>query len=337
MKKTYLNYISTYFPSEILDNSLINELHPEWSVDKISEKTGIHVRHIAAKDELSSDMARKVAIKLFESQNIAREDIDYLILCTQSPDYFLPTTACVLQYSLGLSKQCGAFDFNLGCSGFVYGMGLAKGLIATGQARKILLITAETYSKFIHPDDKSNKTIFGDAASAILLSDKKIGMAGEILDFEYGTDGSGAEGLIVKNGGMKYRQQHGEDVFSEDVFVRNDDYLFMDGKAVFEFTVREIPPMINRLLEKHTLNIDDVALYIFHQANRFMLNNIRRRCLIPEDKFFIHMAHCGNTVSSTIPIALEEAYRQGRIKGGDKVALAGFGVGLSWAGNIMQF
>src|SRR6185312_12917425 len=162
MNKTYINAIEYYLPELILDNAAISESHQEWSIEKISAKTGIFERHIAGKDEFSSDMAVKAAEKLFKSQKIDRADVDFIILCTQSPDYFLPTTACILQERLNLSKNIGAFDFNLGCSGFIYGLGICKGLIETGQAKNILLITSEAYSKFIHKDDKSNKTLFGD-------------------------------------------------------------------------------------------------------------------------------------------------------------------------------
>ena len=162
--KSYIKAISYYLPQYELNNAVIEKDFPEWSIDKIAEKTGIDCRYIAATDETAGDMAVKAAEKLFKEHNIDKSTIDYLILCTQSPDYFLPTTACVIQEKLGLKTSIGAFDMNLGCSGFIYGLGLAKGLVFSGQAKNILFITAETYSKFIHPKDKSNKTIFGDAA-----------------------------------------------------------------------------------------------------------------------------------------------------------------------------
>ena len=339
MKKAYIKAIEYYLPEEVLNNEAINKAHPEWSIDQIATKTGIYERHIAGENEFSSDLAVKSAERLFESGAIDRKAIDFIILCTQTPDYFLPTTACILQERLQLRKNIGAFDFNLGCSGFVYGLGICKGLIATGQAENILLITAETYSKFIHPNDKSNKTLFGDGAAATLISADKTAseVAGEILDFVYSTDGSGSENLIVKNGGIRNRYQRAQTIEDENGFVRNDDYLFMDGKAIFNFTAFEVPNLIQKALAKNEVRMEEIELFILHQANRFMLETIRKRSAIPQEKFLIHVKNCGNTVSSTIPIALYEALKQKRIKSGDKVLLCGFGVGLSAAGVVICY
>ena len=348
MAQAYLSAIEYYLPAGILDNAAIQLQHPEWSVDKIAAKTGIAERHIAGKGEYSSDMAVCAAEQLFSDSGVDRETIDYLLLCTQSPDYFLPTTACIVQDRLHLGKTIGALDFNLGCSGFVYGLGLAKGLIASEQARQVLLITAETYSKFIHPDDKGNKTIFGDGAAAVLVSaggrdavtaGRTDGLAGEIGNFHYGTDGSGQGFLIVKNGGMRGRYAMGRDIMDEETggFLRNDDNLYMDGKAIFNFTAFSVPALIKEALQKNALSMEDIDLFVFHQANEFMLQTVRKRCGIPENKFYIHMRDCGNTVSSTIPIALKNAIADKAIRPGTKVLVAGFGVGLSMAATILDF
>lgn len=335
----YINDINYFLPQKRLTNQMINQMHPEWSVDKISAKTGIYSRPIADDDVFASDLGVNAANRLFEQSGIDRSAIDFIIFCTQSPDYFLPTTACTLQARLGLPKSAGALDYNQGCSGFVYGLGLAKGLIVSGQANNILLITAETYSKYINPKDKSNKTIFGDAAAATIISNKPAGaINGAVQDFVYYTNGEGFDKLIVKNGGAKYLNETGVDILDDEgAFIRNDDNLYMDGKAVFEFTSFVIPPLIDQVLEKNKLTRDDIDLYVFHQANDFMLQTVRKRCKIPEDKFFIYLKDCGNTVSSTIPIALTEAQSQGRLKPGMKVLIAGFGVGLSAAFTILQY
>ena len=167
--KSYIKGISYYLPERVLTNEQINAEFPEWTVEKIISKIGIKQRHVSADDETASDMGLKAANKLFQEYNIDRNCIDYLILVTQSPDYILPTTACVLQERLGLSTNIGAIDVNQGCSGFVVGISLAKGLIMGEMAKNVLLITAETYSKHIHPRDKGNRTIFGDAAAATLI------------------------------------------------------------------------------------------------------------------------------------------------------------------------
>ncbi|PWB25715.1 3-oxoacyl-ACP synthase III family protein [Flavobacterium sp. HTF] len=328
--KANIKAISYYLPETVLSNDLINEEFPEWGIEKISSKTGINSRHISAKDEFSSDMAVKAAEKLFEEHNINKSDIDYLLFCTQSPDYFLPTTACIIQEKLGLQTSIGALDFNLGCSGFVYGLSLAKGLIAGEMAKNVLLITSETYSKFIHPKDKSNKTIFGDAAAAALITSEK-GFC-SIGNFIFGTDGKGAENLIVKQGGMRFPvSDENEDKVDEFGNVRNDKNLFMNGAEIFNFTGEFVPKLTEAILEKSNLTKDDIDLFVFHQANKYMLNHLRKKIKIPEEKFFIAMEDCGNTVSSTIPIALYEAQKQGKIGDSKNIILAGFGVGYSWA------
>lgn len=328
--KANIKAISYYLPDAILSNDLINQEFPEWDIEKISSKTGISSRHISANDEFSSDMAVKAAEQLFAEHNIDKSTIDFLLFCTQSPDYFLPTTACIIQEKLGLNTTIGALDFNLGCSGFVYGLSLAKGLIAGGMANNILLITSETYSKFIHPKDKSNKTIFGDAAAATLISSE--GGFCSIGDFVFGTDGKGAENLIVKQGGMRFPVSNdNKDVSDEFGNIRNDKNLFMNGTEIFNFTGEFVPKLAEAILEKSNLTKDNIDLFIFHQANRYMLNHLRKKIKIPEEKFFIAMEHCGNTVSSTIPIALYEAQKQGKLKELKNMILAGFGVGYSWA------
>jgi 3-oxoacyl-[acyl-carrier-protein] synthase III len=328
--KAKIKAISYYLPEKILSNELINDAFPEWDIEKISSKTGINERHISANDEFSSDMAVKVAEKLFLEHNINKSDIDFLLFCTQSPDYFLPTSACIIQDRLGLNTGIGALDFNLGCSGFVYGLSLAKGLIAGGMAKNVLLITSETYTKFIHPSDKSNKTIFGDAAAATLISNED-GFC-TIGDFIFGTDGKGAENLIVKQGGMRYPvSKENENIIDEYGNVRNDKNLFMHGTEIFNFTSESVPKLVHAILEKSNLTTEKVDLFVFHQANKYMLNHLRKKINIPEDKFFISMEHCGNTVSSTIPIALFEAQKKEKFVNAENIILAGFGVGYSWA------
>lgn len=332
----FIKAISYYLPEAELTNEKINQSFPEWDVSKISSKTGIVNRHVAAADEFASDMAVKAAEKLFAEHSIDRTTIDFVLLCTQSPDYFLPTTACLLQERLQLPTTAGALDFNLGCSGYVYGLALAKGLISGGMAKNVLLITAETYSKFIHPKDKSNLTIFGDAAAATLISATE-GFC-TIGNFEFGTDGRGGENLIVKQGGLRHRSSvGGDDLPDEFGNVKNDNCLYMNGPEIFNFTLESVPVLVNQVLKKNDLTIQDTGLFIFHQANRYMLNHLKKKIGIPDEKFFLFLEHCGNTVSSTVPIALYEALRQGKTARDMNVLLAGFGVGYSWAGCNLRF
>lgn len=330
--KAYIKAISYYLPTKIISNEDLVKEFPEWSVDKIASKIGISNRHITAPEETASDMAVKAAGQLFKEYAINLSSIDFILLCTQSPDYFLPTTACILQDRLGISIKAGALDFNLGCSGFVYGLALAKGLIATGIAKNILLITSETYTKHIHLKDKGNRTIFGDAAAATLVSTE--GFA-EIKNFSLGTDGRGAKNLITKSGGFRYSSKLNDLTYDETGNPISSDHLYMNGSEIFEFTLETVPILVKDTLTNNNLEQNQIDLFILHQANKHMLNFIRKKIKIEEDKFFYFLEHVGNTVSSTIPIALKEAQKEKRLKG--NVLLAGFGVGYSWAGTVLEF
>lgn len=327
----YIKAISYYLPENIVTNEQLVAEFPEWTVEKIVEKVGVKQRHIAAEETISA-MAVKASEKLFtENPEIDRKSIDFVLVCTQSPDYFLPSTACLVQDRLGLSTRCGAFDFNLGCSGYEYGLAVAKGLIESGIAKNVLFITSEAYNKHLHPRDKGNRTIFGDAATATLISNEGFAKIG---DFVLGTDGSGAENLIVKTGGMAHPEKSGDLVFDEDGNPRSSDYLYMNGGEIFSFTLLTVPKMVKQTLEKNNLTKDDIDLYVFHQANKFMLNHLRKKLKIEDDRFFINMEDIGNTVSSTVPIALCDAKKAGLLHG--NILIAGFGVGLSWGASILK-
>lgn len=326
----YIKAISYYLPEKVVTNEQLVEEFPEWSVDKIAKKVGINERHIAAEDETAGDMAYKAAEKLMQENGINRDSIDFVLLCTQSPDYFLPSTSCIIQNWLGLPTKCGAFDFNLGCSGYEYGLAVAKGLILSGVAKNVLLLTAETYNKHIHPKDKGNRTIFGDGASASLISSDGFAKIGE---FVLGSDGSGFDRLIHKTGAMRHYQAMNDFHEDENGTPLSSDHLFMDGKAIFDFTSDIVPPMIEETLGKNGIKMDEVDLFVFHQANKYMINYLRKLMEIDKEKFYIFMETVGNTVSSTIPIALYEAQKEGKLHG--NVVLAGFGVGLSYGATVI--
>lgn len=330
----FIKAISYYLPERVVTNEELVKEFPEWSVDKVAQKVGVNSRHLAAEDETAGDMAEKAARQLFDEYQIDPTSIDFLMLCTQSPDYFLPSTACVLQDRLGIPTSAGAFDYNLGCSGCVYGMAIAKGLIAAGIAKNVLLLTAETYNKYLHPSDKSNRSIFGDGAAACLISTD--GFA-EIGEFVLGTDGRGANNLIVKTGASRQKAPTGLSVEDEEGHIWYDDYLYMNGGAIFNFTLDAVPAMMAQVLEKNNLQKDEIDYYVFHQANKFMLNTIRKVCVLPKDKFYVSLTETGNTVSSTVLIGLKDCFDNGSIKSGDIVMISGFGVGLSWGGTILKF
>jgi len=330
----YIKGISYYLPEKVVNNEELVKEFPEWSVDKVAQKVGVDSRHLAAEDETAGDMAEKAARNLFEEYNVNPKDIDFLMLCTQSSDYFLPSTACILQDRLGIPTSAGAFDYNLGCSGCIYGMAMAKGLIAAGIAKNVLLLTAETYNKYLHPSDKSNRSIFGDGAAACLISTEGIA---EIGEFVLGTDGSGANNLIVKTGASRKKEVTGKFIEDDEGHVWYDDYLYMNGGAIFNFTLDAVPTMMKEILEKNRLEKDQIDYYVFHQANKFMLNTIRKVCVLPKDKFYVNLATTGNTVSSTVLIGLKDCLDNHTIKTGDKVMITGFGVGLSWGGTVLKF
>jgi 3-oxoacyl-[acyl-carrier-protein] synthase-3 len=332
--KAFIKGISCYLPEKVLTNEDLLRDFPEWSIDKVASKIGIAERHIAADDETSSDMAVSAAEILFKEYNIDRKSIDFVLLCTQSPDYFLPASSCLIQNRLGLRTDIGALDFNQGCSGFVYGLSLAKGLLIAGIAKNILLITSETYTKYVHPRDKGNRTIFGDAAAATLISGK--GFA-EIMEFSLGTDGRGAENLIVKTGGIRNRDMKNDLSFDEGGNPVCSDNLFMKGTEIFNFTLETVPDLVARTLTVNNLKQEEIDLFVLHQANRYMLEFLRKKLKIEPEKFYYYMEKVGNTVSSTIPIALKAALLDGTIHTAENIMIAGFGVGYSWGGTIIRF
>ncbi len=333
-----ISAIEYFLPERTVSTGDLSAEFPDWSVEKIDSKTGIRDRHIVGAEECSSDLAFAATQQLFESGACRPEQIDFILLCTQSPDYFLPTTACLLQDRLGIPTSAGALDFNLGCSGFVYGLGLAEGLIASGQSSHVLLLTAETYSKFLNAQDRSVRTIFGDAAAATLVSavDTRAPLIGP---FVYGTDGSGGPNLIVPTGGMRKPRTAASAVASEAESgnIRSQDNLYMNGAEIFNFTLTAVPQSVQALLDKSNSKLEDIDLFVFHQANKYMLDHLRKRMKIPEDRFQLAMSHCGNTVSSTIPIALKHASTDGKLKAGSLVMLVGFGVGYSWGATLLRW
>ncbi len=331
MNRAYIKEVSYYLPKKILKNIDLIKEFPEWSVEKVTNKIGISERHISAENETSLDMAVRAAENLFEEHNIRPDEIDFIILCTQSPDYFLPTSACILQNRLGIRKSCGALDINLGCSGFVYGLAIAKGLLLADIAENVLFITSETYSKMIHIKDKGNRAIFGDAAAATLISKK--GFA-EILNFNLGTDGSGSDNLIMATGAFRHPAKKDDAFFNEEGNLISSDHIFMNGTEILSFTLETVPLIIQDILLKNNLTKEEIKTFIFHQANKYILEFLKKKLKIEEERFYYFIEKIGNTVSSTIPIALYEARQEGKIDG--YTLISGFGVGYSWGGCVLK-
>lgn len=329
MPYAHLGPITVHLPERVETNEELQASFPSWDMKLIEEKTGIRQRHIAASGETSSDLAVAAAERLFADYDVDRSEIDFVLFCTQTPDYPLPTTSCLIQDRLGLAKHCGALDFNLGCSGYVYGLAVADGLIQSGAAKSILFLTAETYSKYIDEDDRSLRTIFGDAAAATLVT---AGEEPALWGFRFGSDGSGADMLLVADGGSRPAC----DAIQPRHRKRWDSRLYMDGPSLINFTVDAVPKLIDEILAANQLRDSDISLYLMHQATWKMLDQLRLRMGIDAARVPIELSDVGNTVSCTIPILIEQMRKSGRLDPQSVNMLVGFGVGLSWAGCLWK-
>jgi 3-oxoacyl-[acyl-carrier-protein] synthase-3 len=329
--------IAYYLPDNILTNKDLAKIYNNWDAEKICNKVGILKRHVSGEKETAVDLAENASRQLFKNNPGLEDKIDFIIMCTQSPDYILPTSACLLQTRLGISKKCGAFDINLGCSGFIYGLAVAKSLIGAGMARNVLLITADVITKYVSPMDKSMRTLLGDAAAAIWIGESEDG--GMIGEFIFGTDGSGAGYLIIPAGGVRLRcsEETGKYKLCSDGIKRSDENIYMNGPEIFNFAIEVVPQAMVEVLGKNNLSIDDIDLFVFHQANKYILEYLRKKVAIPKEKFYINLEETGNTASASIPIALKMAEHEKLLLKGYKVMLVGFGVGLSWGAVVVEW
>jgi 3-oxoacyl-[acyl-carrier-protein] synthase-3 len=319
--KVAIEKIEYYLPENKLDGNELLRDNPDWRIQDIEAKTGITRRYKAGIGESVIDMAEKAANKLFATNiDIDKASIDFLILVTQVSSYTLPTSACILQDRLGLKTSTMAFDVNLGCSGYVYALSIAAGLIESGQANRGVIICSDHYTSKIDPHDRTCRPIFSDAAAATIVGKSLID---GISAFDLGTNGSGYKNLIIPNDG-------------DDIEGAKPGFLFMAGAAVFLFSMSMVPKCINNVLAKSGKNITDVDLFVFHQASKVVIDKITAKLNLPIEKVYTNYQHIGNTVSATIPIALKDAYEDGSLRAGDCSMLVGFGVGYSWGGCIIE-
>ncbi len=336
--KSVIKAISYYLPKKIVDNEQLTVEFPNIKIRELTRLTGVHKRHIAAEYETSVDMGVKAAEKLFNENNIDPRDIDFVLFCSAGGDYITPASACVVHNMLQLSQNCAALDINQGCTGYLYSLSLAHSLINNSNAHNVLLLNSEAITKMIHPADKANRAIFGDAGAATLViaSDDDKRKGGRFL---FGTDGSKFDRIIIRHG----RERFPLDKYREDDFidsfgnVRNQACFYMNGSEVFNFSVKKAPELVQQLLDVYQLKMGDIDLFVFHQANAIILETIGRKLKIPNEKLVVELENTGNTVSATIPIALKNVLQKGRLRRGMNVLLAGFGVGFSWAGTIFEF
>ncbi len=320
--------IASHLPAQTLDNEELVRALGRWTAEEVFQKTGIRRRRIAAPGETALDLAARAVTALFSP---AAPSADFLLFCTQTADYKLPTSACLLQSRTGLPPGCGALDLNLACSGFIYGLAVGEGLLRSGAATRVVLVNSDTYTRLIHPQDAVCRPIFGDGAAATLLGNEA---GGRILGFEFGTDGAHAMSMHLPAGGAK---SPGYRADATALLPGDPEFIRMDGPEIYNFTLRVVPPAVEAVLRKNRLTRDDIHYYVFHQANAFMLESLRRKLDLPREKFIIDLAETGNLVSASIPVVLERMQREGRIKPGCRVLLCGFGVGLSWASCIVEW
>ncbi len=330
IKRAYIRHITSAYPENMEYNSIDGRL---------THKVGIYKRPTVTHSECASDLAVKAAEELFSKYQVNRSTIDAVIFCTQTPDYIMPATACVVHGRLGLSSHCLTFDINQGCAGYIYGLSIAKGLIESGQAENVLLFTADTLSKLVHPQDMRVKPIFGDSAAATLISGH-YSRSEFLRDFRFGTKGSDFNKIIIHYGAMRMKYSDPEIALKEisDNYgnIRTDSHLYMDGKAVLSFTMQVVPPMMYEILKSARLHVEDIDNFIFHQANKFMLENIQEACGITDsDKFFNNCEEIGNTSSASIPNAINRMQERNIVLG-KRCLLMGFGVGLTWGGCLVD-
>ncbi len=314
--------VASYMPETVLTNDTLVERFG-FDRDFLDNKIGVHVRHIAAPDEAVSDMAVRAAESLLARAPVPRDAIELVVLCTQNPDYRLPATANIVQNRLGLPDTTAAFDFNQGCSGYVYGLSITQSMMLAHGFSAALLLTADGYTKVMDPNDRATVPLFGDGAAATLLT---VGGPGKIGHFTFGSDGAGAGDLIVRGGGSRHPAMP----------TTGPGALYMNGRAILKFMIKRVPADVDRCLALNGLDRDSVDTFVFHQASGHMVGSLIREMDLPPDKVPIEIADCANTVSSTLPIVLERLGGAAALAG-KTVLLCGFGVGLSWGSTVVRF
>ena len=332
-KTAYLNHVSYLLAPHAVTNADLALRFPEYTEAQIFKNTGIHTRYTVTKGMLPSDFGTAGGEVFFQKFPVKKEDIDFLIFCTEGPDHFAPATSCIIQDKLGLPTSIGTIDLAFGCSGYTYGLSFAKALVESGMATNVLLITAEMSTTILSPETPLLHFLFSDAASASLISCKPTG--NRIGHFTFGTDGSGATKLRSVNSGLAAPRDVDwyDDPRNEGLVTGR---MEMDGEEIFRFSLREVPQLIEQVLEKNGCVMEDIDLFIFHQASSIILKSLKRKLKIPDERFFSNLAEVGNTVSASIPVAYAEALKQGKIRKGMKILLAGFGVGYSWSGTVIH-
>ena len=336
MPRADVKAIASYLPEHAVTNEMLAAENPMWDMRRVMTRTGVASRYVAQPDETALDLAQRACDRLLAEHPEARGLIGAILFCTQSEDYLLPANSMLLHQYLDLSEDIFAIDYNLACSGFVYGLALAQSLISSGIASDILVVTADTYSKYIHPGDRAARTLFGDGAAATWVSASESSRG--LVDVQCATSGKDHGMFIVPAGGCRMPRSAETSVAKADITgsIRSPENIHMDGAAVLAFVEAKVPLQIRAVLERNHLTIDDIDLVVFHQASKVTLDALSQSLGIPSDKVFTNLRDIGNTVSASIPIALRDATDQGRLHSDSLVLLSGFGVGMSWATAVLQ-
>jgi len=326
IKNVRIAGLSAAVPKEVEENISLSMFNEDEAANFIST-TGVERRHIS-KDRLVSDLCFEASERLMKDLNWQKDEIDALILVTQCPDYILPATSCILQNRLGLSQECYCLDISLGCSGWVYGLSVVSGLLSSGKMKKALLLAGDT-TQAASPEDKSTFPLFGCAGTVTALEYKE---GAEGFKFHFATDGSGYDAIIIPDGG--FRNQFCEkslDVFDiEPGIKRSRSHLILNGMDVFAFGISKAPQTVNKLIEKYNLNKEDVDYFVFHQANKYMNERIRKKLGIDAGKHPYSLKNFGNTSSASIPLTIMTELKDAVSQGKHSFICCGFGVGLSW-------
>ncbi len=337
--KAYINHLTYYLPEKVMDNAELMKDFEGLLNEGDFEKVGIKKRYIVDEGTTGSDLAFNAAERLFEETHFDRNQIDALIYCSVHQDHVTPATSCILHGRLNLNEDVATYDITHGCSGYIYGLSLAKSLIESLGMKNILFLTGSALTKYIHKKDKASRMVFGDGASATIISASNTPNETKgIGQFILRTDGKGADKIIIKDGGERNKITPASLIEKTDEYnnTHTDASFYMNGTGILLFTLKKVPDLIEDTLKKNELTKNDIDLYILHQANVFIIEQVRKKMKIEAEKFFYSIENCGNTVNSTVAIALCEAIKAGKAKKGDKILIAGFGVGLSWGATVIS-
>lgn len=331
-----ISYISTYFPEKIIDFTSNHNINPEWNWERIIKATGVEKVHQAAEDEFAVDMVRKAAEKLFEENNIDRNTIDYVILSSLNNHFVIPSPVYLLHKQLGLGENVGVNYFKIGCSGFVHALLATQGLFQSNVAKRVLIVTSTAVRKYLHPKNQGSFALFGDAATAVIV-DKIEGA--KHLPFVMGTQGANYDDIIIKDGDEAFRYSEESFIDKKDIFgnIYSDGTLYFNSLNTFSASFSKTKNMFDELEKKHSVNLDSIDKYIFHQSSALTLASLQKRLKIDQEKMIIEIKNWGNTVCSSMPIALNESEKKGIIKRGDKIMLSAFGIGFSWMSTIIEY